>query len=77
MINAALKAVETLKFEATKSEPDFDVAVRKYRTYGAADGYDFQITVFGNGFEASRNLTRDDLVTIREWIDVAIDASLW
>jgi len=74
MINEAMKAIQTLNFEGPASEPDFNLSVRKYRTYGDA-AYDFQVSVFGNGFEASRNLTRDDLLTIREWIDVALEAS--
>jgi hypothetical protein len=75
MINAALKAIETMKFEGTKNEADFDFAVRKYRAPGTADAYDFQVAIYGTGFEASRNLTRDDLLTIREWIDVALAVS--
>jgi hypothetical protein len=64
-----------LDFSATHAEPAFDLAVRKYRTYNAADGYDFQASIFGNGFEASRNLTREDLIVIREWIDIVLEAS--
>jgi hypothetical protein len=73
MISAALKAIDSLKFDGPKNEADFDLAVRKYGMHG--DGCDFQVAIYGAGFEATRNLTRDDLLTIREWIDVALMAS--
>lgn len=75
MSNEALKAIETLKFEAAKHDPAFDISVRKYRTYNAADGLDFQVSVYGDGFEASRNLNCDELLMIREWIDAALEAA--
>lgn len=73
MINAALKAIETMKFEGTENEADFDLAVRKY--HNSSDGHDFQVAIYGSGFEASRNLTKDDLLTIRGWIDLALEAA--
>jgi len=72
-MNAALKAIETLKFEGPKTEPDFDLSVRKYGHHN--NGFDFHVVIYGAGFEASRNLNREDLLTIREWIDEAILAS--
>ena len=77
MINAALKAIETLTLGETKIDPLFDLGVRKYRAsyYGNDDGLDFQVVIYGNGFEASRNCNRNELIAMRDWINEALAAS--
>jgi hypothetical protein len=75
MISETLKKFDALVFETTKTEPALEVGVRKYRTWNAADGLDFQVAIFGNGFEASHNLNRDELIAIRDWINDALVAS--
>lgn len=72
MITEALRKLHTLEFNAARYEPAFDIGVRKY---GSTIDFDFQIGISGNGFEATRNLTRDDLIEIRDWINEALVAS--
>jgi len=75
MITDALKKLDRLDFKATRTDAAFDLGVRKFRSWNANDGLDFQIGISGNGFEASRNLNRDDLISIRDWINEALQAS--
>lgn len=75
MITDAMKKIEPLEFAADRYQPTFDLSVRKYRPVYGTNGLDFQIGISGNGFEAIRNLTRDDLTEIRDWINAALAAS--
>ena len=75
MLTDALKKLAKLEFEPMRYEAAFDLGVRKYRPCDAADGLDFHIAISGNGFEATRNLNRDDLISIRDWINEALQAS--
>jgi hypothetical protein len=75
MITDAMKLIDHLDFENTRTEAALDLGVRKFRTWNANDGLDFQIGISGNGFEASRNLNRDELISIRDWINEALQAS--
>lgn len=71
-MDATLKVIETLILEETNRDPRFDIGVRKY---GAPNGLDFQVAIYGNGFEATRNCNRDELVAMRDWIDEVLEAS--
>lgn len=75
MITEQMSKIESLELEETKRDPRFEIAVRKYRGSYARDGLDFEIAVLGNGFEASRNCNRDELIAIRDWINEALAAS--
>lgn len=73
MITDALKKLSPMEFKAEQYEPAFDICVRRF--HHSKDGFDFNIGISGNGFEASRNLTRDDLIEIRDWINEALALS--
>lgn len=73
MLTDTLKKLSPLEFRADRYGPDFDISVRKFHV--SKDGLDFTIGISGNGFEAFRNLTRDDLIEIRDWINDALAAS--
>ena len=75
MITERMKKIESLSLEETKIDPGLDIGVRRYRTWNAADGLDFQVAIYGNGFEASRNCNRDELIAMRDWINEALAAS--
>lgn len=72
MINAALKSLDDLKHQDQDNEPEFELRVRKY---GHTGGLDFQMSIYGTGFEATRNFNLDELISVRDWIDEAIAAS--
>lgn len=54
-----------IEFTATNTSPELALRERRFVT----DGKDYQISISGNGFEAHRNLTRRDMIAIRDWIN--------
>lgn len=73
MITDEMNKIKPLEFNADRYEPYFDICARRF--HRTKDGLDFQVGISGNGFEATRNLTRDDLIEIRDWINEALAAS--
>jgi hypothetical protein len=61
--------VTDCKFHATVDQPEFILQVPRYPRTGEFHVY---ASLCAPGMECTRNLTIDDLVDIREWIDQVI-----
>lgn len=70
-----MKNIERLEFDETTREPAFDLGYRRHFYLDRKDGLDFQIGISGNGFEARRNLSLEDLTQVRDWIDEVVRAA--
>lgn len=68
MLSPALKKIGRLDIAAADYEPAFDIGVRKFDPY---DRREFQIGISASGIEATRNLNRDELIAVRDWINEA------
>lgn len=73
MLDARLKIIARFNLAGDRDNPGLDLGVRHLRHTDLER--DFILTICGNGFEAWRNLSRDELIAIQDWIHDALAAT--